>query len=183
MSWKIDPAHSQIQFSVRHMMISTVRGEFESFEGTIDFDQDNPENSQVYVEIDASSINTRENDRDNHLRSADFLNAEEYPTIVYESKRVEQIDDNNGRIIGDLTIGDTTNEVVVEVTFEGLAKSPWGQTVAGFTGYAELNRKDWGLTWNQALETGGVLVGDKLKVNVAVELIKQEEQAAEAATA
>lgn len=183
MSWKIDPAHSQIQFSVRHMMISTVRGEFESFEGTIDFDQDNPENSKVYVEIDASSINTREEDRDNHLRSADFLNAEEYPTIVYKSKRVEQIDENEGRIIGNLTIGDVTKEVVVDVTFEGIAKSPWGQTVAGFTGSAVLNRKEWGLTWNQALETGGVLVGDKLKVNVAVELIKQEEPVSEAATA
>ncbi len=183
MSWKIDPAHSQIQFSVRHMMISTVRGEFESFEGTIDFDQNNPENSKVYVEIDASSINTRENDRDNHLRSADFFNVEQHPTIVFKSKRVEPTSKNKGRIIGDLTIVGVTKEVVVDVELEGVAKSPWGQTVAGFSGYAELNRKDWGLTWNQALETGGVLVGEKIKINVAVELIKQEEEEAEAAVA
>jgi len=183
MSWKIDPAHSQIQFSVRHMMISTVRGEFESFEGTIDFDQNNPENSKVYVEIDASSINTRENDRDNHLRSADFFNVEQHPTIVFKSKRVEPTSKNKGRIIGDLTIVGVTKEVVVDVELEGVAKSPWGQTVAGFSGYAELNRKDWGLTWNQALETGGVLVGEKIKINVAGELIKQEEEEAEAAVA
>src|SRR5690606_39015889 len=144
MSWKIDPAHSQIQFSVRHMMISTVRGEFESFEGTIDFDQNNPENSKVYVEIDASSIDTRENDRDNHLRSADFFNVEQHPTIVFKSKRVEPTSKNKGRIIGDLTIVGVTKEVVVDVELEGVAKSPWGQTVAGFSGYAELNRKDWG---------------------------------------
>lgn len=180
MSWKIDLAHSHIQFSVRHMMISTVRGEFKDFSGTIDFDRKNPENTQVHVEIDASSIDTRVEDRDNHLRSADFLYVEEYPTITYESTRVELIDDENARLIGNLTIRGESREVPVEVELQGIAKSPWGQTVAGFKGEATFNRKDWDLTWNQALETGGVLVGDKVKVDIEVELIKEsEEEAAE----
>ncbi len=176
MSWKIDLAHSHIQFSVRHMMISTVRGEFEEFQGDIDFNQENPERSSAYVKIDASSINTREDSRDNHLRSPDFLNAEEYPYIIFESKQVEQVGEESGRITGDLTIRGVTNEVVLDVRFHGLAKSPWGTTSAGFSASTTLQRKDWGLNWNQALETGGVLVGDKMKIDIEVELIEQVEE-------
>ena len=176
MSWKIDPAHSHIQFSVRHMMISTVRGEFENFEGDIDFDQKNPENSSAYIKIDAGSINTGENDRDNHLRSADFLDAEQYPYIIFESKRVANTGEESGRITGDMTIHGVTKEVVLDVKFQGLAKSPWGTTSAGFSASTGINRKDWDLTWNQALETGGVLVGDKIKIDIEVELIEQAEE-------
>lgn len=183
MEWKIDPAHSHVQFSVRHMMISTVRGEFEEFDGEIEFDQDYPENSRLDIRIDANSINTREEDRDNHLRSPDFFNAEEYPYLIFKSKRVEQTGDDEGRVVGDLTIRDVTKEVVLEVTFHGVAKSPWGATSAGFSASTTINRKDWGLTWNQALETGGVLVGDKIKIDIEVELIKQEEAVAEEAVA
>lgn len=183
MNWIIDSAHSHVQFSVRHMMISTVRGEFESFDGTIDFDQENPEDSKVKVRIDAASINTRENDRDNHLRSADFLNAEEYPYLIFESKRIEQTDDDRGRVIGDLTIRGETREVALDVTYHGVAKSPWGATSAGFSASTKINRKDWGLTWNQALETGGVLVGDKVQIDIELELVKQEAQEAEEAMA
>lgn len=183
MEWKIDPAHSHVQFSVRHMMISTVRGEFEEFDGQIEFDEDNPEISILDIRIDASSINTREEDRDNHLRSPDFLNADEYPYLVFKSKRVEQTGENEGRVVGDLTIRDVTNEVVLDVTYQGTAKSPWGSTSAGFSAKTEINRKDWGLTWNQALETGGVLVGDKIKIDIEVELVKQEEAVAEEAVA
>lgn len=183
MEWKIDPAHSHIQFSVRHMMISSVRGEFEEFDGEVNFDQDDPESSTLNIRIDANSINTRENDRDNHLRSPDFLNAEEYPVLTFESKRVQQTGENEGRVVGDLTIRDVTNEVVLDVIFQGLAKSPWGATSAGFSASTKINRKDWGLTWNQALETGGVLVGDKIKIDIEVELVRQEEAMAEEAMA
>lgn len=181
MNWKIDNAHSHVQFAVRHMMISTVRGEFENFEGSVDFDQDQPENSKLDIKIDAASINTREKDRDNHLRSADFFNAEEYPTLHFVSKRVEPTAEDKGRVIGDLTIRGVTRQVVLDVTFHGIAKSPWGATSAGFSASTKINRKDWGLTWNQALETGGVLVGDDIKIDIEVELIKQEEAVGEEA--
>lgn len=183
MSWQIDQAHSHIQFAVRHMMISTVRGEFEKFNGTIDFDPENPEQSQVSVRIDAASINTRQPDRDNHLRSADFLNVEEYPVLLFESKRIERLGDNRGRVVGDLTIRGVTREVVLDVEYAGMARSPWGTTSAGFSATTTLDRKEWGLTWNQALETGGVLVGDKIKVNIEIELVKQEEEAPTASAA
>ncbi|HSM56399.1 MAG TPA: YceI family protein [Candidatus Sulfomarinibacteraceae bacterium] len=183
MTWTIDQAHSHVQFSARHMMISTVRGEFEEFSGTIDFNEENPEESAIHVKIDASSINTREEDRDNHLRSDDFLHAEEYPYLIFESKEVEQLDDDRGRVIGDLTIRGVTNEVVLDVKYHGMAKSPWGQTSAGFSASTTINRKDWGLTWNQALETGGVLVGDKIKIDIEVELIRQEQEEEEAVPA
>ncbi|MDT8305568.1 MAG: YceI family protein [Anaerolineae bacterium] len=175
MAWKIDPAHSVIHFAVRHMMIATVRGEFEEFTGTIDFDPDRPEETEVSVRIDAASINTREEDRDNHLRSPDFLNAAGYPVLLFESKRVEQKDADSGKLIGDLTIRDVTREVVLDVEYAGLARSPWGQTSAGFSATTAISRKEWGLTWNQALETGGVLVGDTVKISIDLEIVKQEE--------
>jgi polyisoprenoid-binding protein YceI len=182
MSWKIDTPHTRAVFSVRHMMISNVHGQFDKLKGTVDFDPQNPENTQVDVRIEAASINTREEDRDAHLRSADFLNVEKFPYIHFESKRIEVLDDENARLYGDLTIRDKTKEVVLDVQFNGLAKSPWGQTVAGFNASTKINRKDWGLTWNVALETGGVLVGDTININIEVEIIKQEEEK-ESATA
>jgi len=175
MSWSIDSAHSAVQFAVRHMMISTVRGQFDRFSGTVDFDEANPAATTVDVAIDASSINTRQGDRDNHLRSADFLNAAEYPTLTFKSQRVEVIDDNHARLIGDLTIRGLTRPATLDVTYLGQAKSPWGATSAGFTASTAINRKDWGLTWNQALETGGVLVGDEIKIDIDLELVKQAE--------
>lgn len=174
MSWKIDPAHSEINFTVRHMMIANVRGRFENFSGTIEFDENNPENSSVEVEIEANSINTREEQRDAHLKSADFLNAEEYPTLEFNSTRVEMLDENSARVYGDLTIRDVTREVVLDVAYSGMAKSPWGMTIAGFSASTTINRKDWGLEWNVALETGGWLVGEEVKISLEVELIKQE---------
>lgn len=181
MTWKIDPAHSEINFSVRHMMISNVRGRFEKFDGTVEFDAENPENSSVEVEIDAASINTREEKRDNHLRSPDFLDVEQYPYMTFKSKLIEQTGEDSGRIIGDLTVRDQTHEVVLDVDYAGMAKSPWGTTSAGFSATTKINRKQWGLNWNQALETGGVLVGDELKINIELEIVKQEEKEAQAA--
>lgn len=179
MTWTIDNAHSHIGFKVRHMMISTVRGEFEDFRGTIDFNEENPEETIVDVTIDAASINTRNEDRDNHLRSEDFLYVEKYPEIYFRSKRVELIDEEHARLVGDLTIRGESREVALAVEYQGMAKSPWGTMSAGFSATASFNRKDWGLQWNQALETGGVLVGDRIDVNVEVELIKQDVEEAE----
>lgn len=179
MTWQIDPAHSHVAFSARHMMISKVRGRFENFSGTIDFDENNPEASTVNVEIEAASINTRVEDRDNHLRSADFLDAENHPTLTFASKRVEVTGDNSGKLIGDLTIRGVSKEVALDVEYAGQAKSPWGTFSAGFSASTKINRKDWGLEWNAPLETGGVLVGDTITIDIELELVKQEAPEAE----
>lgn len=173
MSWKIDPAHSEVNFTVRHMMISNVRGRFERFTGQVEFDEQNPAASSVSVDIEIDSINTREAQRDAHLKSADFFNAAEYPLMSFKSKRVEVLDASHGKIIGDLTIRDQTREVVLNTEFNGVSKSPWGNTSAGFSASTSINRKDWGLVWNVALETGGVLVGDEVKIAIDVEVIKE----------
>lgn len=178
MFWKIDPAHSEVNFTVRHMMISNVRGRFEEFTGTVEFDRENPALSSVEVQIEATSINTREPQRDNHLRSADFFDAENHPYLTFKSKRIEILDDAHGRITGDLTIRGVTREVVLDTEFNGMSQSPWGYNSAGFSASAKINRKDWGLTWNMALETGGVLVSDDIKINIELEII--EEKVAEA---
>lgn len=175
MSWKIDPAHSQITFSVRHMMIANVHGRFEQFSGRVDFDPNYPERSAVEVQIEASSINTREPQRDAHLKSPDFLNAEQFPYLTFKSKRIEVVDSTHGRLIGDLTIRDLTREVVLDVEYAGSAKSPWGTTSAGFSASTTINRKDWNLTWNVPLETGGWLVGEDIHINIELEIIKEEQ--------
>ena len=148
MSWKIDNAHSLVEFSVRHMMISTVRGRFERFSGTVEFNENDPAASSVDVQIEAASINTNEPQRDNHLRSADFFEAEKYPFLSFKSTRVEKVDENNGRIYGELTIRNVTRPVVLETEYNGQAKSPWGSTSAGFTANTKINRYDWNLVWN-----------------------------------
>ncbi|MGH2521412.1 MAG: YceI family protein [Anaerolineales bacterium] len=181
MAWKLDPAHSQITFTVRHMMISNVHGRFENFDATVAFDEQHPENSSVEVKIDAASINTREPVRDNHLRSPDFLDAANYPTLTFTSKRVERVDDFSGRIVGDLTIRGLSREVALDVEYAGKAISPWGKVSAGFTARTRINRKDWGLNWNHALETGGFLVGDNININIELELVQEPEAEAVAA--
>lgn len=180
MSWKIDNSHSQITFSVRHMMISNVHGRFENFTGSVNFDPQNPTASSVNVEIDADSINTRDAQRDGHLKSPDFLNAAEFPTLSFKSNRVEQIDDSHGRIYGDLTIRGVTRPVVLDTEYAGTSKSPWGTTSAGFSASTRISRKDWGLEWNVALETGGWLVGDAVNVNIELEIVEQVSQPAQA---
>ena len=175
MSWKIDPAHSQVTFSVRHMMISNVSGRFEKFTGMVDFNEKDVARSSVEVQIDPSTINTREPQRDAHLKSPDFLNIEKFPSITFKSKKIELVDSNHGRVIGDLTIRDITHEVVLDVEYAGTAKSPYGTVNAGFSASTKINRKEWNLTWNVALETGGVLVGDEIKVNIELEIVRQPE--------
>lgn len=183
MAWVIDSSHSTIQFSVKHLGISTVRGVFEKFTGTVDADEQNPTAASVEVQIDAASINTRDEKRDGHLRSPDFFDAETYPYITFKSTRVEQIDGSNGKLHGELTIKDITKPVVLNFEFAGLAKSPWGSTSAGFSAETKINRKDWNLNWNVALEAGGWLVGEEVKIAIELELIKQVEAPAEAVAA
>ncbi len=176
--WIIDDSHSLIHFTVRHMMISKVRGRFDRFSGTIAADEQNPANSAVNVQIEAASINTRDAKRDAHLTSPDFLDVVRYPYITFVSKRIEVLDESHGRITGDLTIRGVTREVTLDVEYNGQARSPWGTVSAGFHAHTTINRKDWGLTWNMALETGGVLVGDEVEIDIEVELIRQEDQLA-----
>jgi polyisoprenoid-binding protein YceI len=180
--WNIDPAHTRANFTVRHMMISWASGEFDKISGTIDFDPQNPANTSVDVQIEAGSINTRDEQRDAHLKSPDFLNIEKYPYLTFKSKRVEILGENKARLTGDLTIRDITREVVLDVEYAGMVKSPWGTTSAGFTAATKINRKDWNLTWNVALETGGVLVGEMVNITIQLELVRQEaaESSAEA---
>ena len=181
MSWKIDNAHSEINFSARHMMISNVRGRFENFTGTVNFDEQNPANTTVDVQIETASVYTRDEKRDGHLKSPDFFNSEAYPYMSFKSKRVEVLDPTHARLTGDLTIRDITREVTLDVEYSGLAKSPWGTTSAGFSAVTKINRKDWDLTWNVALETGGMLVGDEITIHIELEIVKQPEAEAVAA--
>ncbi|GJM40371.1 MAG: polyisoprenoid-binding protein [Ardenticatenaceae bacterium] len=173
MHWQIDTSHSHVYFTARHMMISKVRGSFENFSGTVNFDEETPPNTTVNIEVELASVNTRDEKRDGHLKSPDFFDVANFPTMKFVSNRVEQIDANNGRLYGQLTIKDITKEIVLDVEYAGTAKSPWGTESAGFSARGKLNRKEWGLNWNQALETGGVLVGDTINIEIELELIKQ----------
>jgi polyisoprenoid-binding protein YceI len=175
MAWTIDTSHTRANFTVRHMMIANVHGQFDQVSGEVDFNEADPARSTVDVQIAAASINTREEKRDAHLKSPDFLDAEKYPYLTFRSKRVQKTGENTGRIVGDLTIRDVSKEVVLDVEYNGQAKSPWGTVSAGFTATTKINRKDWGLNWNMALETGGWLVGDVVAINLEVEIVKQPE--------
>ena len=183
MSWVIDASHSEITFSVRHMMISNARGRFENFSGTVDFNEQEPAKTLIDVQIDAASINTRDAQRDAHLKSADFLNVEEHPYLTFKSKRIELVNEMHARLVGDLTIRGVTNEVVLDVEYAGQSKSPWGSVSAGFSASTKINRKNWGLVWNVALETGGMLVSDEININIELEIIKQTATEAEAVAA
>jgi len=175
MTWTIDPAHSEINFTVRHMMISNVRGQFEKFSGTVEFDEVNRLNSTVEVQIDAASINTNDPKRDGHLRSPDFLDADNFPFLTFRSTRVELINNDHAKIYGDLTIRGETRPIVLDAEYNGKVKSPWGSNSAGFSASTKINRKDWDLNWNVALETGGWLVGDEIKIFLEMELIEVHE--------
>lgn len=163
--WQLDPAHTGISFNVRHMMVTTVRGAFNSFNGTLDFDPANPGAGAVNVTIDVASVNTGVEDRDNHLRSADFFDAENFTTITFNSTSVDMKDETSGTVTGDLTIRDITKSITLDVQYLGLQKNPFtGTETIGFEATAKINREDFGLTWNQTLETGGVLVGKDIKI-------------------
>ena len=172
--YDIDPAHSSAHFSVRHMMITNVRVEFTKVSGTVTFDPDNPGASQVEATIDVASLHTREEQRDAHLKSADFFDVAKFPEIKFVSKSVERLGDGEHSVKGDLTIHGVTKEVTFRV--DGPTpeiKDPWGNTKAGATATAKINRKDFGLVWNVALETGGVLVGEQVSISLEVELARR----------
>jgi polyisoprenoid-binding protein YceI len=171
--YQIDSAHSSAQFTVRHMMISNVRGEFTKLSGSIAYDAADPANSSVEATIEAASINTRDAQRDAHLKSADFFDAERFPALAFRATEIG-VRDGEGKVKGDLTIHGVTREAVLHV--EGPtpeAKDPWGNLRIGATATAKINRKDFGLTWNAALEAGGVLVGEEVKITIDLEAIRQ----------
>lgn len=170
--YSIDLAHSRIGFTARHAMVTSVRGSFLDFEGTAHLDAANPSKSSAKLAIKVASITTGQEQRDAHLRSPDFFDIEAYPEITFESTSAEKVDDDTFRLLGDLTIKNQTRPVNIDFAFNGSAKDPFGNVRAGFEGTTTVNRKDWGLTWNAALETGGFLVSDKIKLDFDVSAVK-----------
>jgi polyisoprenoid-binding protein YceI len=173
--WMIDPHHSFVEFGVKHMMFTTVKGRFTGITGVIHCeDEDDPTTARVEATIETATIDTSEANRDAHLRSPDFLDAEQFPAITFKSKRVERRGADEFRMTGDLTIRDVSREIGLEMTYNGRGKNPFGKEVAGFTAETTINRKDFGLKWNVALETGGMLVGDKLDILIEIQAVKEE---------
>ena len=170
-TWNIDPAHTQAEFSAKHLMIATVRGHFGNVSGTVVIQNDDPTTAKVDVSIDAKSLDTRDAKRDAHLRSPDFFDVEKHPTIGFRSTQVERAGDGF-RLTGDLTIAGVTKPVTLDVQDEGRARDPWGNEKAAFSATTKIKRSEFGLTWNVALEAGGVLVGDDIKITIEAQLAK-----------
>lgn len=173
-TWTIDPAHTLVEFAVKHLMIATVKGRFGQLSGTIQIDEAEPTRSTVEVTIDAASIDTRDGQRDAHLRSADFLDVENFPAITFRSQAVEPVAENRHRIVGDFTIHGVTRPVTLDASFEGRGKDPWGNERVAFSATTRVQRSEFGLNWNAALEAGGFLVGNELKIGLEVEAIRQQ---------
>ena len=173
MAWNIDTAHSQAAFSVKHMMISTVRGQFDVLSGQLHIDEEHPENSWVEAEVDVASINTRDEKRDGHLKSPDFFDGEKYPKLTFKSTKVEAVRDHEYRVTGNLTMHGVTREEVFQAEYSGiLPKDLFGMQRAAFSAKTTINRKDYGLNWNVALETGGVLVSEKVNIEIDLEAVQ-----------
>jgi polyisoprenoid-binding protein YceI len=174
-TWSIDSAHSNVEFSIKHMMISTVKGMFQHVEGTVDWDGTQFESARVEARIDSSSITTFNEMRDNHLRTNDFFNAEQWPDMTFRSTRIEPNGDDTFKIHGDLTIRDITQPVVLDTEFEGLMdRDAFGKRRAAFTAETSINRKDFGVNWNGTIEAGGVVVGDKVKITLHIAIVQDE---------
>lgn len=167
--WAIDPTHSEIAFKVKHMMISTVTGHFEDFNALVESEDEDFENAEIFFSAKIDSVNTKNSDRDGHLKSKDFFNAAEYPELIFQSKSFD-----GERLIGDLTIRGITREVILDVDYNGIALDPYGQTKAGFEISGEINRKDFNLSWNAVTEAGSIVVSDSVKLAVDAQFIKQE---------
>ena len=176
--WEFDKSHSSVSFHVRHLMVSKVHGRFHDWSGTLDLDADDLSRSHVEITIDAASIDTREAKRDDHLRSADFLDVEKFPKLEFRSTKIERLGADEAKLHGDLTIHGVTKPVVLDVELAGEVKDPWGGTRTGFTAKTAISRKEFGLTWNVALETGGLLVGDKIEIGIEIEAVKVVAKAA-----
>jgi polyisoprenoid-binding protein YceI len=169
--WVLDPSHSELTFKIKHLMISNVKGEFKNF--TAEIDHEDFKKASIKVSIDAASISTNNSDRDNHLKSADFFDVENHPTLTFESQSLNQLADDEFKLKGLLAIKGVSKEVTLNVEFGGTNKDPWGNEKAGFSFEGKINRKDWGLNWNAALETGGVLVSDEVRISGEVQFVKQ----------
>jgi len=171
-TWTIDPTHTRLGFTARHAMVTKVRGAFTEFEGTLTLDGANPDNSAITLTAQMASIDTGSADRDGHVRSADFFDVEQFPTMTFASAAVKQTDDDEFILAGDLTIKGVSRPVEIKVELDGIVTDPWGNTRAGFEGKAEISRKDFGLTWNVPLDGGGVLVSDKIAIALDVSATK-----------
>ncbi|MDP1710920.1 MAG: YceI family protein [Candidatus Nanopelagicaceae bacterium] len=176
-TYSIDASHSQIGFTARHAMVTKVRGAFNEFEGSGYFDAENPTNSHLKVTIKAASIDTRSADRDAHLKGNDFFSMDEFPEITFASTAFNKVDDDSYKLTGDLTIKGITKSVTVDFEFTGTAVDPWGNTRIGFEGKTTINRKDWGVNWNAALEAGGVLVSEKVNLEFEISAVRSTEAA------
>jgi polyisoprenoid-binding protein YceI len=172
-TWEIDPSHTRLGFAAKHAMVTTVRGQFDAFRGTLVLDGDNPAASSATVEIDAASFTSGSPDRDDHVRSAEFLDVESHPTLTFAATSVRQLDGDRFVMSGDLTIRGTTRPVEISAELEGVTTDPFGNERIGFSGATKISRKDFGLTWNLALEAGGVLVSDAVRITLDVSAIKQ----------
>jgi polyisoprenoid-binding protein YceI len=173
--WAVDVAHTEVHFKVKHLVISTVTGSFNKFEGTVYTSKDDFSDAQVEFIIDANSVHTNHPDRDTHLRSADFFNVAKYPSITFKSKSVRKKGESDYILQGDLTMNGITKEIELNVEHGGTTKDPWGNTKAGFEVTGKLSRKDYGLVWSAVTETGGMVVGDEVKIQINIELIRQNE--------
>ncbi|MER7109526.1 YceI family protein [Streptomyces sp. NPDC000229] len=174
-TYTIDPSHSGIGFTARHAMVTNVRGAFTEYEGTLELDGTDPAASSAFIDVKIASVDTGSADRDGHLRSADFFDAEQFPLMTFRSTSAEALGGTDYRITGDLTIKGVTKPITIGLEFNGAAKDPFGNERVGFEGKAELLRSEWGLTWNAALETGGVLVSDKIKLTFEISAIRNAE--------
>jgi polyisoprenoid-binding protein YceI len=177
-TWQIDSAHSGIHFAVRHLVIAKVRGQFSRWTGALTVPDGDFTQASVAVTIDAASIETGVADRDAHLKSADFFDVEKFPELTFRSRRIESKGTDRFALIGDLTIRGISREVALDVESAGQTKDPWGNVRAGFAGKTAVDRKEFGLTWNQVLEAGGVMVGDKVEIEIEIEAVRQEATAA-----
>ena len=183
MNWQFDAGHTHIGFTGRHLMVATVRGQFEKFSGTVEFDEHDLTRSKAEIQIEAASVNTHNPQRDEHFRSADFFDVEHYPSITFKSKRVIMQDAHHGQLIGDLTIRNITREVVLEGEYGGVNQTPWNTYSAGFSLRGKVNRKDWGMSWNMVLAGGGLVAGDEITLAIDLELTKPAEAVAPAQAA
>jgi polyisoprenoid-binding protein YceI len=171
-TWRVDPVHSSVAFAVKHMMIATVRGQFSDFDGMLEAAEDDPSNSHAWGRVRVTSIDTGHPDRDAHLRSPDFFDAERYPEMHFETTRIQHVEGGHYRVAGDLTIKDQTREVEVDANVEGAATDPWGNERVGISIRGMINRTEFGLTWQQALATGGLLVGEEVQVLIDVSAVR-----------
>lgn len=172
--YKVDTSHSEIAFTVRHMMFAKVRGQFSKWTATLEYDAADPKNSKAHAEIETASIDTREAARDNHLRGGDFFDTEQFPKMVFASKAVEAVGKGHYKVRGDLTIRDQTHEITLDVEETGRGRDPWGNDRIGFAAKGTISREKWGLKWNQALEAGGVLVSDKVDLEVEAQVVASQ---------